>query len=856
LALQQIALQDYPRLEAIVVDDSPIPMSFPDLSSMLPNLTVKVLHLRQRHSIGAKRNAAVKAAAGEIIVHWDVDDLYPPARVSAQVAPILRGEVRATMLPYDIFSEMPQAVFVTSDWDKTSRNRPFLGSLMYTRSLFDGLGGFADGSNAEDLHFIDRALGACNMFQLVTEVRNIYTRHQNDKPGPHNTWQWSSYERMMMLGRRAHRIERPSFISPSLLQDYIAADKDAAQQGNCEVVKSWTSDGLQDPITGHKWVKAENFPSLPQSCPHDTVLTHVVESEAFPYFSGSGKFPYILGSAFPYAMEAVAFPYIGDSASPLSFGSSRFPYAVDTAFPYSVSASAFPKLPAAQSEVAALPKFLRSLGEEIFGTQELLDQAVSDSIVVKGRFAGVEMTLRMSSVDTAQRRLFIEGEDDHYGLNHLREASQNHQSEKSINILDIGGNLGVTTIATFKKYPNSVRAIVVEPVPVTYFFLRWNLWLNGVPSIEEVSLSSGKRTPGVVALNRALTDTDDTEVRICYDDTQSMEARTDTSLCTEQFTVRGVTSLSLLNKFGDENLTLVKMDCEGCESSALPAFNHPPVTRKVERLVGELHCPDRNLKNIACRYDAAHYMTSVCGATGEQPIDCQTFEADAKHNPENSFGDGSQPTERWGLLTSRLEALLEAKGLVITEGHFERNGRLAAQADEYDAYAKNIGTGTVCEIGFNAGHSALRFLAQSNATVYEFDIGAHHYSRVSAEFLSKTFAGRFHITWGDSRTTVPFFHRMNPSVRCDLLIVDGFHSYAAAKADLDNFRSMAASNHVLIIDDTPCNQEWCFGPEKAWADMVGEGCIKQLKVVPLAPDRGFSVGRYTSCSSAGNILTI
>ena len=43
-------------------------------------------------SIGALQQAAVRAAKGEVVVHWDDDDLYAPERIGKQAAPILRGK--------------------------------------------------------------------------------------------------------------------------------------------------------------------------------------------------------------------------------------------------------------------------------------------------------------------------------------------------------------------------------------------------------------------------------------------------------------------------------------------------------------------------------------------------------------------------------------------------------------------------------------------------------------------------------------------------------------------------------------------------------------------------------------------
>jgi len=50
---------------------------------------------------------------------------------------------------------------------------------------------------------------------------------------------------------------------------------------------------------------------------------------------------------------------------------------------------------------------------------------------------------------------------------------------------------------------------------------------------------------------------------------------------------------------------------------------------------------------------------------------------------------------------------------------------------------------TVCETGFNAGHSTLTYLvANPNVRVYSFDIGGHDYSRDMAIYLRKRFPNR------------------------------------------------------------------------------------------------------------------
>lgn len=78
--------QDYAPAELLVVDDGVDAVA--DLMPADPR--VRYLRLPARRSVGAKRNLACQAAAGEIIVHWDDDDWSAPRRLSYQVTELLR----------------------------------------------------------------------------------------------------------------------------------------------------------------------------------------------------------------------------------------------------------------------------------------------------------------------------------------------------------------------------------------------------------------------------------------------------------------------------------------------------------------------------------------------------------------------------------------------------------------------------------------------------------------------------------------------------------------------------------------------------------------------------------------------
>jgi len=84
-AIRCFLRQDYPQLELVVVDDGSDAVAdcIPDHSR------IRYIRLDRRLTIGAKRNLACEHARGEIVVHWDDDDWYPPWRVRTQARALL-----------------------------------------------------------------------------------------------------------------------------------------------------------------------------------------------------------------------------------------------------------------------------------------------------------------------------------------------------------------------------------------------------------------------------------------------------------------------------------------------------------------------------------------------------------------------------------------------------------------------------------------------------------------------------------------------------------------------------------------------------------------------------------------------
>lgn len=138
--------------------------------------------------------------------------------------------------------------------------------------------------------------------------------------------------------------------------------------------------------------------------------------------------------------------------------------------------------------------------------------------------------------------------------------------------------------------------------------------------------------------------------------------------------------------------------------------------------------------------------------------------------------------------------------------------------------ANNVRVRTICEVGFNAGYSALNFLMSNhNATVISFDIFYWKYSSVANIALNNMFPKRHFITIaGDSKHSIPMFEKTlrlaskrqeversdgNQGIGentplCNLIFIDGGHTREAFLSDLMSMRTLADPEyHTVLIDD-------------------------------------------------------
>ena len=127
--LKYIRKQDYPynRIEILVADDGEDPVE--DLLKL--DERVRYIRLTERKPLGFKRNLLAHEAKGDVLVHMDDDDYYPPTRVSHAVSRLLgSGSLLAGASESYIYSTAEDQVVVSGPFGK---NHGLDGTFAYFR---------------------------------------------------------------------------------------------------------------------------------------------------------------------------------------------------------------------------------------------------------------------------------------------------------------------------------------------------------------------------------------------------------------------------------------------------------------------------------------------------------------------------------------------------------------------------------------------------------------------------------------------------------------------------------------------------------------------------------------------------
>jgi predicted O-methyltransferase YrrM len=188
--------------------------------------------------------------------------------------------------------------------------------------------------------------------------------------------------------------------------------------------------------------------------------------------------------------------------------------------------------------------------------------------------------------------------------------------------------------------------------------------------------------------------------------------------------------------------------------------------------------------------------------------------------------------------------LLEGLTKAISEYHIVEGGsyQIGAQSDRLRELVNKRAPKSIMEIGFNAGHSALLFLANTppETKVVSFDLGEYAYVFAAKRYIDAMFPGRHTLVTGDSTVTIPNYeeqvaHRMKdpltaPPMRFDFIFIDGGHQNDIPMKDILNSQRLAHdSRTVVAMDDISRHSSrqahYTTQPTKAWSQMVDTGMI-------------------------------
>jgi hypothetical protein len=188
--------QDYPNKELVIADDGEDEVS--DL--VPPGAPVHHLRLPRRTTIGEKRNLVAQDADGDLLVQWDDDDWYGPARLSRQVAPLVAGRADLTAIQKSWLADLDDGRFFRRRvLPRQVTDALALGTLAFTTDLWRRSRRYPHASKLEDLTMFLRAtdLGA-RLESVANDGIYVYVRHGSNSwrfdraPWDHTWWAESS----------------------------------------------------------------------------------------------------------------------------------------------------------------------------------------------------------------------------------------------------------------------------------------------------------------------------------------------------------------------------------------------------------------------------------------------------------------------------------------------------------------------------------------------------------------------------------------------------------------------------------------------------------------------------------------
>jgi hypothetical protein len=142
---------------------------------------------------------------------------------------------------------------------------------------------------------------------------------------------------------------------------------------------------------------------------------------------------------------------------------------------------------------------------------------------------------------------------------------------------------------------------------------------------------------------------------------------------------------------------------------------------------------------------------------------------------------------------------------------------------------------TVCETGFEIGHSALAFLHASPSTrVVSFDMMDTKYKKDCEVWLQETYGkDRIQVIPGNTADSVPQYLKENPQLQCGVVFPDEGHDWRDEVRTAKLFHPHATCQTIIILDwgsDVSVLSSGVVNSERdqRWTLLEEEGIIREI----------------------------
>ena len=233
------AAQTHPNVELVVVDTGACPSPF-FTSPHFTDPRVRYIYQPQHLTIGEKRNLAIQHATGDIICHFDDDDLYAPSYIATMVATMEAEAADFIKLSawyvHDLQTGSTGHFDGEGDWPHPQLiqlREQFIYtygfSFLYRRDLFPTFS-FADTSWGEDQDILKRVRQAGRKLVLFRDTEGICVHNQHGENCSRSFAQVSVPHATLALSPLGHLLDALPIIG-SALAKRIIIDDDGAYDG-------------------------------------------------------------------------------------------------------------------------------------------------------------------------------------------------------------------------------------------------------------------------------------------------------------------------------------------------------------------------------------------------------------------------------------------------------------------------------------------------------------------------------------------------------------------------------------------------------------------------------------------------